>query len=164
MLVLLVYENRYLTNNPDDILLFVTTDSPGLIYSLSKESGVSMENIRVTKSTREKMPLYLSIATIGFYSIKPAYSKKASSATKMGEMLAMGLPIITNSGVGDSDHIIKKYRCGRVANPDDEVFPDFNAYDKELSYKAAYEYFDLKKGVLQYSESYKWMENEQLES
>jgi len=50
---------------------------------------------------RNDMPAVLSLADYSIMFIKPAFSKKASSPIKLGESLAVGVPIICNSGVGD---------------------------------------------------------------
>jgi len=53
------------------------------------------------KATRSEMPSLLGCANASVFFIKPSYSKKASSATKLGELLAMQLPVVTNTGWGD---------------------------------------------------------------
>jgi len=57
---------------------------------------------------------YISLFTASIYFILPAYSKKASSPTKQAELMSMGIPVICNAGVGDSDLIVKKYQAGWV--------------------------------------------------
>lgn len=53
------------------------------------------------KATRSEMPSLLGCANASVFFIKPSFSKKASSATKLGELLAMQLPVVTNTGWGD---------------------------------------------------------------
>ncbi|MDO9376790.1 MAG: glycosyltransferase, partial [Ferruginibacter sp.] len=48
--------------------------------------------------------------------IKPCFSKLSSSPTKHGEIMAMGIPVITNSGVGDVKEIVEKYEAGYVVD------------------------------------------------
>jgi hypothetical protein len=55
----------------------------------------------VTKASRLDVPLYISISNASIFFIKPSYSKKASAATKMAELLSMNVPIISNRGWGD---------------------------------------------------------------
>jgi len=43
----------------------------------------------------------LSNASLFF--IKPVWSKKASSPTKLAELMGLGIPVFSNSGVGDVD-------------------------------------------------------------
>ncbi|HEY5826012.1 MAG TPA: glycosyltransferase [Cyclobacteriaceae bacterium] len=53
--------------------------------------------------SRLNVPLHISIASAALFFIKTSFSKKASSATKMGEIMAMNIPMITNGGWGDVD-------------------------------------------------------------
>ncbi len=46
--------------------------------------------------------------------IKPTFSKKASAPTKLGELLACGIPCLTNAGVGDVDMILEGEGVGVV--------------------------------------------------
>jgi glycosyltransferase involved in cell wall biosynthesis len=64
-------------------------------------------DVIVAKATRKEVPLYISLADVSVFFIKPVFSKKASSATKMGEIMAMNIPVVTNPGWGDAEEIIK---------------------------------------------------------
>jgi hypothetical protein len=59
------------------------------------------QDIIVTPVLRAEVPLHISLAHISVCFIKPTFSKKASAATKMGEILSMRIPIIVNPGWGD---------------------------------------------------------------
>jgi glycosyltransferase involved in cell wall biosynthesis len=63
-------------------------------------------NVIIRKATREDVPLFISIATVALFFIKTSFSKKASAATKMGELMAMGKPIISNRGWGDVEEYL----------------------------------------------------------
>jgi glycosyltransferase involved in cell wall biosynthesis len=110
--------------------------------------------------------LYLSISHLSIYFIKQAYSKKASSPTKTGEIMAMGIPIITNSGIGDSDKIISESGAGALINSFTEkeylkVIEQIDLLLKLDSAKirdAAFKYFSLENGVELYDEVYRRME------
>jgi glycosyltransferase involved in cell wall biosynthesis len=53
------------------------------------------------KASREEMPALLACGDASVFFIKPSFSKKASSATKLGELVSMQLPVVTNAGWGD---------------------------------------------------------------
>jgi hypothetical protein len=76
-------------------------------------------DILVTRSTRHEVPLHISLANLAVFYIKPTYSKKASSATKLGEILAMGIPTITNRGWGDTEFFDfgDQLRIQRIEDP-----------------------------------------------
>ena len=82
----------------------VRTRARFLIVTLDKLDLTNHENrqdIIVRHASREQVPLFISLADAAVVFIKPSFSKRASSATKMAEVLAMGKPVITNTGWGD---------------------------------------------------------------
>jgi hypothetical protein len=64
--------------------------------------------IIITQTTRELVPSYINLCDESILFIKSSYSKKASSATKAGEVWAMGKPLIVNKGWGDIEILIDK--------------------------------------------------------
>jgi glycosyltransferase involved in cell wall biosynthesis len=79
-------------------------------------NGLLPNSIVQVSANRAEVPVFLASVDIGISFIKPSYSKISSSPTKMGEMLAMGIPMIVNSGVGDVADIIKEVKGGYVIN------------------------------------------------
>jgi glycosyltransferase involved in cell wall biosynthesis len=92
--------------------LFVTPEDPGPIFEAAAKSGVNSRNLIILPATREEVPHLMAAADLGIFFIKPVFSKTASSPTKMGEMLAVGLPIVANAGVGDVERMIDQMGCG----------------------------------------------------
>lgn len=88
--------------------LFITRDSPASIFDAAAKYMISAADIRVTSATYAEVPLYIAAAQASVFFIRPSFSKQASSPTKQGELLAMGKPVVTNAGVGDSDAILSK--------------------------------------------------------
>jgi glycosyltransferase involved in cell wall biosynthesis len=72
------------------------------------------DDVIITSAKRSEVPLFVSQADCAIFFIKPSYSKKASSATKMGEMMAMRIPIVTNCGWGDAQQILKDYTNSQI--------------------------------------------------
>ena len=62
------------------------------------------------------MPYYISLSSASLFFIRPSFSKSASSPTKMGELLSMQVPVVTNAGVGDVDSIIDETKCGVIVS------------------------------------------------
>jgi glycosyltransferase involved in cell wall biosynthesis len=101
--------------------------------------------------------------------IKPAYSKIASSPTKLGELLACGLPCVTNDGIGDMTEIIETEKVGVVLRNFDDlsmveavnnIIDLLN--DSELSKRCRYtaeKYFSLEEGIKKYKQIYSQFEN-----
>ncbi|WP_317899515.1 glycosyltransferase [Aurantibacillus circumpalustris] len=88
---------------PNLKLLILTKDAEELDKILTNYTLEQRKIIISASASYKDVPAYLSIAKAAIFFIKPAYSKIASSPTKMAECWAMGLPIITNSGIGDND-------------------------------------------------------------
>ncbi len=92
--------------------LWVTKEDPERIYELAENNGIDRGKIIVKSANRKEMPLYLSTFDLGIFYIKPSFSKKASSPTKLGEMLLMGIPVLCNSNVGDLDEFFSGHKIG----------------------------------------------------
>lgn len=106
---------------PNLCLLFVTRDQHAL-QALLKNCEPSLKEIIYTaEANHSEIPAYLKLAKAAIFFIKPAYSKKASSPTKMAECWAMGLPVITNAGVGDNDLYFKQFNAGVLVSALDET-------------------------------------------
>ena len=138
------------------IFLFVTNENPLFIFSTAKEKGIDRDNVRVVSAKHHEVPAYMTLFTYSIFFILPAYSKKASSPTKQGELMAMGIPIICNDGVGDTGDLVKQYHSGCVV-PADEIntfeLGGFS-FDKRQTIKGANDYFGLDYGVNKYTEIY----------
>jgi len=100
----------------DAIFLFVTHSNPAIILSKVKELGLNEQDILIMEASRQQVPDYIKASDINVSFIKPVYSKISSSPTKLGEVLVMGIPVISNSGVGDVEEIIHKSAGGIIIN------------------------------------------------
>jgi glycosyltransferase involved in cell wall biosynthesis len=97
---------------PNIKLLILTKDRNEINVILSNYSKEIVEIIKVESASYQDVPFYLARANAAIFFIKPAYSKIASSPTKMAECWAMNLPIITNVGIGDNDLYFKTHHGG----------------------------------------------------
>src|SRR5215211_2981677 len=87
----------------DAHLLWLTTGSRERVRQLMSARGISEDHFSIRTVAPKEMPAYLAAGDVGLSFIKRCFSKLASSPTKNGEYLACGLPIVINSGIGDSD-------------------------------------------------------------
>jgi glycosyltransferase involved in cell wall biosynthesis len=101
---------------PSTKLLFISPHRHDEIRMAAQQHGIAANKIIIEKAGRQQVPLLLSLSDYSVFFIKPCYSKQSSSPTKHGEIMAMGIPLITNSGVGDVEMIVKKYNSGIVIN------------------------------------------------
>jgi glycosyltransferase involved in cell wall biosynthesis len=153
---------KLLTQNSEAIFLIITKDDEKLIYEAAHKHNVNLNQLLIISSTRAEMPYYIALSTASLFFIKPTFSKSASSPTKMGELLSMGIPIVTNAGVGDVDSIIKETNCGIIIsefnnenynNAIADLLKNCNLY-KDNTIQTANTYFSLKEGVEKYATIY----------
>jgi glycosyltransferase involved in cell wall biosynthesis len=148
--------------------LFITPDDKNTIISKAVAKGISKDQLIIHSASRNEVPLYLSLSVISIYFIKPLYSKKASSPTKTGEILSLGIPIITNTGIGDSDKIITDSGAGMLIN--EFTIEEYNRIisqidvflniDNRTITDASKKYFSLEKGIEIYDRIYAKLSSE----
>lgn len=153
---------KILTQNTKAVFLIITKDDPSIIHQEAKKKGIDLENIIITPASRAEMPYYIKLSDASLFFIKPSFSKLASSPTKMGELLSMEVPVITNTGVGDVDSIINETNCG-ISIPSFnsteyqravlDLLKNHNFYKKNTM-MAANQFFSLKDGIEQYTKVY----------
>ena len=93
-------------------LLWLTTGSHERVRQLMTARGIGEDHFSICSVTPQEMPSYLAAGDVGICLNKRGLSRMASSPTKNGEYLACGLPIIINSGIGDSDDLVKEWKAG----------------------------------------------------
>jgi glycosyltransferase involved in cell wall biosynthesis len=138
--------------------LFITMDDKQHIFQKAASKGIPEDKLVICSVERREVPLYLSLSMIAVYFIKPCYSKKASSPTKTAEILGLGIPIITNSGIGDCDELLGNSGAGLLVfsfNTETytKIIKQFSlllAADKAKMVDLAHHYFSLDNGVASY--------------
>ena len=111
----------------------------------------------VLSVTRSEVPRYIYASDASLCFIKPSFSKKGSSATKMAEVMAMGVPVVTNPGWGDVAFLAERmgalYLAGRQAEK--EVNEQLIKRPEMLVNPFFMDFFSLKGGVARYRQVYK---------
>lgn len=87
------------------IFLFITHSEPELILSRLLHYGIDHNYVKIVSATRDEVPVFLKASDINLSFIRNVYSKIASSPTKNAEVLATGIPVIFNAGIGDVDDL-----------------------------------------------------------
>jgi glycosyltransferase involved in cell wall biosynthesis len=152
----------YASRNRKPRFLFVTADDAQSIRHAASERGIDPKALLVLSATRDEVPRLIAAADLGIFFIRPVFSKMASSPTKMGEMLAVGLPIVANAGVGDVESMIDDIGCGVAIR---DFTPD--AYASALDHleslgtssaarrERALPWFDVNLGIERYDKIYR---------
>ncbi|MDJ1503374.1 glycosyltransferase [Xanthocytophaga agilis] len=159
---MLHFFRRILLQYPHARFLFITPDDPEIILHNARKYELSNDHIRIVKAERREVPLRLVESHISLFFIKPSFSKKASSPTKMGEILSMGIPVLCNANVGDANYLMENYSPGELVSAFTDVeydrvisrLDEIRKISPESLRQTALDYFDLEKGVDLYEEVY----------
>lgn len=158
---MLDFYNVFLKHYPNSKFKFISKIEPDFILSRAKEKGIDSSHFDIKAVERRDVPKALETIDIGLFFIKPCFSKQASSPVKQGEFMSMGIPVITNSGIGDTDKIIKQYKSGVLVQDFTEeayekAIQDISKGDFDLTstLQGANEFFSLKKGIEVYVKVY----------
>lgn len=159
---MLRYFRKLTETYPDAAMLILTLDDAETIYSSALQLGIPRNSLRIKSVERNELPLYFSIFDWSVFFIQPVFSKKASSPTKHGELMSMGIPVVCNEGVGDTDSIVREYRGGYCVKQtsDSELELAVNATpqlldpDRESIILGAKQYFSLDKGIAKLDKIY----------
>ncbi|HYN85825.1 MAG TPA: glycosyltransferase [Pyrinomonadaceae bacterium] len=96
----------------------VLTKSPaGEVAAKLRGVGLAAEDFWVGPARADEVPGHLARARVGVSFRKPTFSQIAASPTKIPEYLAAGLPVVSNTGIGDTDELVERERIG-VLVPD----------------------------------------------
>ena len=99
----------------DSIFMIISNDPIDGVIERVAADGIDVKRVRQVKGVDfDGMPRYLEIADAGIFFINP-HNKLGSSPIKMGEFLASGIPVVINSGIGDTEELVRDNKVGVVA-------------------------------------------------
>jgi glycosyltransferase involved in cell wall biosynthesis len=146
---------------PHARFLFISPHRHEIILNTAKRFSIPAERIIVKHAKRHEIPTLLSFSSYALFFIKSCYSKISSSPTKHGEIMAMGIPLITNKGVGDVADIVKKYNAGIVLSELNDTSYNHAAdlikyknFDRDEIRKGAVEFYNLDSAIEKYLKVY----------
>jgi glycosyltransferase involved in cell wall biosynthesis len=105
---------KTMMHNIEKLKWLVLTNDMDVLLHHNDFKGEIKNKTKALSIARDEMPKYLSITDLGLFFILPSYSKQASSPTKLAELMAMEIPVISNGGVGDVDAIISEAQAGII--------------------------------------------------
>jgi glycosyltransferase involved in cell wall biosynthesis len=147
---------------PEAKFLFISPHRHDEITAAAAKYGVPPQKIITRQGKRHEVPALLSFSSYSLFFIKPCYSKISSSPTKHGEIMAMGIPVITNGGVGDVAEIVTNYKAGFVVTDFTDaafakVVDQIKAqppFDKKAIRAGATEFYALGNAIASYRKVY----------
>ena len=148
---------------PATKFLFISPNEHETVMQAAHRFSLPANKIIVKQAARNEIPALLSFSKYSVFFIKPCYSKQSSSPTKHGETMAMGIPVITNDGVGDVANIVEKYQSGIVLKELNEkefnsvanIINEGTTFDEHNIRTGALEYYSLTNAIEKYKNIYK---------
>jgi len=95
------------------LLIINRNDHPRILESLQTHK-ISMESVEIKSVDHDQVPSEIAKMDAGIFFIAPHSSRLAAVPTKMGELLACGIPCLANAGVGNTKEILENDRVGVV--------------------------------------------------
>lgn len=154
---MMMFCKQLLGKFPQAKFLFISPNLHEYIAETAARYGVPGDKIISVNAVRSEVPALLSLSNYSLFFIKPCYSKQSSSPTKHGELMAMGIPVITNAGVGDVKEIVEQFNGGFVVSDFsiaafDKVISQMEkvTIDKEQIRRGAFEFYSLQNAISSY--------------
>lgn len=129
-------------------ILFISPHRHDEIRTSASKYGIDSDKVVIQKANRQEVPKLVSLSNYSVFFIKPCYSKQSSSPTKHGEIMAMGIPLITNSGVGDVEAISNRYNAGIIIREFNEK--EFNKVASQVAAGATFNIEEIQQGAKEF--------------
>lgn len=158
---MLEYFKEFKRVRPKGKFLIITASPPDIVWDAAQKMNMDPCDIRVTRTSRQGVPVHLSLGRYSLVFYRENFSRKGCSPTKLGELMGLGIPAVCSPNVGDTSEIVTEARAGmalqdldrdtyRVAVKSMEEFPGEPAHIR----CSAFRYFDLEDGIRHYISVY----------
>lgn len=160
---MLLFYQRMKEEYESAIFLFITPEPAKKIINAAKNIGLDNHSILIKKAQRDQVFKFMAASDLSFYFIKQCFSKISSSPTKLGEILAMGLPVVTNTNIGDvndtifpskNGYLVSDFTDNSFDNAVDQIDHLLNMNPQEIR-QDAMELYHLKYAIKKYLDCYK---------
>ena len=156
--------------HPDARFLTVCNNGREEIAQAVAAAGLPSDSVSIVTATRDEVPVYLALATLSVMFFRPDLSLAGCSPTKMAEMFAANVPMISNTGVGDLDEILRPDRNASLVVPDFEPATLRAAVERVLAVpderrsaiRAGADDFTLAHGIATYDQIYRRLTDDSL--
>ncbi|MFA5410252.1 MAG: glycosyltransferase [Candidatus Omnitrophota bacterium] len=99
---------------PTAHFLFINRDNAAILKNEILVKGLDGKDFTIIRSGYDDMPYYISECDAGVIFYKQLFSRQACCPVKFGEYLSCGIPLVLNSGIGDTEEIVRTHRIGGI--------------------------------------------------
>ena len=147
--------------------LFISNNGKDEVVKEFLNNDLNEKDLVFKTLIRSDVPKYLEMADLSLVFIRPSDSKIGCSPTKLAELLAMGIPVLANKGVGDLNEIlcIEKNNSICLDSFDENHIREnlvkikSQRVDKEKIREFALKNFSLPEAIRRYEAVYKSLSN-----
>lgn len=158
---MLLFFKQLKQENNNAKFLFISKHEPNYIKSMWDAEKLDSSDLRITSSEYKDIPNYISIGNASIFFIVSSFTGKAVSPTKQAEVMGLGLPIVANEGIGDSDQIIRSSNSGIILSSYDSKSLNIAAknllssnWDKDNIRNTALSIYSLPQAIENYATVY----------
>ncbi len=157
--------------DPSIHFVVVTQTPEHEVRGLADARGLPAAALTVAAAGHTEVASWIRSFHLGLFFYSPAFSKKGTCPTKMGEILGCGVPVMVNRGVGDAEELAERNEVG-CATPDvglDSTVETFsrvrNLIDRDPALggrcrRVAETHFDVADAIRDYDAIYRSLERE----
>jgi glycosyltransferase involved in cell wall biosynthesis len=102
--------------DPDVALTIVSPEDPSKIRQAAGAPAIGAPRVRIFGVAPADVPPVIKTLSAVPMFFTPGTAKLASCPTRLGEVLACGIPVVVNSGVGDIEKIVREHHVGIVVD------------------------------------------------
>ena len=157
----MIYFYKSLKSNDNKwIFFFIINNDIEILKRKLKHNGIYNKDFRIINSPRNHLPYYLSLVDLSIFYYREGMRSLGCSPTKLADLFAMNIPVVTSRLLGDMDKIInydknKSFLIDRVSRS--KIIQKVNQIDFDKScnkIRKNSSYFDYKNGVKKYINIY----------
>ncbi len=99
---------------PDAFFRILTKHPADETAKTFQKLGIAANDFEILSVAPSEVGTYIKQAKLAISFRKSTFAQIAASPTKIPEYLAVGLPVVSNSGIGDTDALIENERVGVI--------------------------------------------------
>lgn len=103
---MIAFYREFRRSRPNSVFLFVTRTPAEFVMAAARTQAIPPSEIVIREADRDEVPTLIAAANLGIAFKRAEFSSLACSPTKLGELLAVGIPVVANAGVGDVAEIL----------------------------------------------------------
>ncbi len=145
-------------------LLIINVGQHEYIKNILVSKNIDSKHVELKSVDYNEVPIEINRMDAGIFYIKPSFSKRSSSPTKLAEFLGCGKPCLINFGIGDTASVVQGENIGIVLKDFSKSEHTRGIIDllglmsdnelKERCIDVAHRYYSLEEGVSAYDSLY----------